>query len=294
MGAKFGKPDSVVWAVDGDGCFQMTNQELATCALEGAPIKVAVINNGSLGMVRQWQNLFYNSRYSNTDLNYVPDFVKLADAYGCVGLRCESAADVVYVRQRVPLVIQGFAAGDPAISMASEGPADIVLLDAPDPGSGRVFDWYQVSGALDGVRLLLAGGLTPDNVAEAIRRVRPWGVDVSTGVEIASQLRSACSVVPIIKHHHERFDGTGYPDGLAGGDIPQAARIVSVCDAYDAMTSDRPYRRAMSSADAIAELRRGAGTQWDPELVGLFLSRVMNEPADADLSPLSFASSRIS
>jgi phosphoribosylanthranilate isomerase len=97
----------------------------------------------------------------------------------------ESAAEVVYVRQRVPLVIQGFAAGDPAISMASEGPADVVLLDAPNPGSGRVFDWCQVSGALDGVRLLLAGGLTPDNVAEAIRRVRPWGVDVSTGVETA-------------------------------------------------------------------------------------------------------------
>ena len=97
----------------------------------------------------------------------------------------ESTAEVVYVRQRVPLVVQGFAAGDPAISMASEGPADIVLLDAPNPGSGRVFDWCQVSGALDGVRLLLAGGLTPDNVAEAIRRVRPWGVDVSTGVETA-------------------------------------------------------------------------------------------------------------
>jgi phosphoribosylanthranilate isomerase len=97
----------------------------------------------------------------------------------------ESAAEVVYVRQRVPLVVQGFAAGDPAISMASEGPADVVLLDAPDPGSGRVFDWVQIDGALDGVRLLLAGGLTPDNVAEAIRRVRPWGVDVSTGVETA-------------------------------------------------------------------------------------------------------------
>ena len=97
----------------------------------------------------------------------------------------ESTAEVVYVRQRVPLVVQGFAAGDPAISMASEGPADVVLLDAPNPGSGRVFDWCQVSGALDGVRLLLAGGLTPENVAEAIRRVRPWGVDVSTGVETA-------------------------------------------------------------------------------------------------------------
>jgi acetolactate synthase-1/2/3 large subunit len=98
MGAKVGMPESVVWAVDGDGCFQMTNQELATCALEGIPIKVAVINNGNLGMVRQWQTLFYNERYSNTDLgthkHRIPDFVKLAEALGCVGLRCESAADV--------------------------------------------------------------------------------------------------------------------------------------------------------------------------------------------------------
>lgn len=97
MGAKFGKPDSTVWAIDGDGCFQMTNQELATCALEGIPIKVAVINNGNLGMVRQWQTLFYNQRYSNTNLGThkrVPDFVKLAEALGCVGLRCETHADV--------------------------------------------------------------------------------------------------------------------------------------------------------------------------------------------------------
>ncbi len=72
MGAKVGDPDRVVWAIDGDGCFQMTNQELATCALEGIPIKVAVINNSSLGMVRQWQTLFYEGRYSNTDLNTAP------------------------------------------------------------------------------------------------------------------------------------------------------------------------------------------------------------------------------
>jgi acetolactate synthase-1/2/3 large subunit len=98
MGAKVGRPDATVWAVDGDGCFQMTNQELATCALEGIPIKVAVINNGSLGMVRQWQTLFYEQRYSNTDLGThkqrIPDFVKLAEALGCVGLRCQTAADL--------------------------------------------------------------------------------------------------------------------------------------------------------------------------------------------------------
>jgi acetolactate synthase I/II/III large subunit len=96
MGAKVGRPEATVWAIDGDGCFQMTNQELATCAIEGIPIKVAVINNASLGMVRQWQTLFYNARYSNTDLDSrrIPDFAKLAEAYGCVGLRCDTAADV--------------------------------------------------------------------------------------------------------------------------------------------------------------------------------------------------------
>jgi acetolactate synthase-1/2/3 large subunit len=97
MGAKVGMPDKLVWAVDGDGCFQMTNQELATCSIEGIPIKVAVINNGNLGMVRQWQTLFYGQRYSQTELGthkLIPDFVKLADALGCVGLRCDSKADV--------------------------------------------------------------------------------------------------------------------------------------------------------------------------------------------------------
>ena len=96
MGAKVGAPDTTVWAIDGDGCFQMTNQELVTCALNNIPIKVAIINNESLGMVRQWQTLFYKGRYSNTDLQskLVPDFVMLAEAMGCVGLRCEDPSDV--------------------------------------------------------------------------------------------------------------------------------------------------------------------------------------------------------
>jgi acetolactate synthase-1/2/3 large subunit len=96
MGAKVGAPDTTVWAIDGDGCFQMTNQELVTCALNNIPIKVAIINNESLGMVRQWQTLFYEGRYSNTNLESkrVPDFVKLADAMGCVGLTCERPEDV--------------------------------------------------------------------------------------------------------------------------------------------------------------------------------------------------------
>jgi acetolactate synthase-1/2/3 large subunit len=100
MGAKVGDPDRVVWAIDGDGCFQMTNQELATCAINKIPIKVAIINNSSLGMVRQWQTLFYEGRYSNTDLNTghdtvrIPDFVKLGEAYGCASFRCERDEDI--------------------------------------------------------------------------------------------------------------------------------------------------------------------------------------------------------
>ncbi|MDO7869111.1 acetolactate synthase large subunit [Nocardioides jiangxiensis] len=100
MGAKVACPDTTVWSIDGDGCFQMTNQELATCAIEDIPIKVAVVNNDNLGMVRQWQTLFYKERYSNTDLQKhdkpvrIPDFPKLAEAYGCVGLSCDSPAEV--------------------------------------------------------------------------------------------------------------------------------------------------------------------------------------------------------
>jgi acetolactate synthase-1/2/3 large subunit len=113
MGAKVGQPDKIVWGIDGDGCFQMTNQELATCALEGIPIKIAVINNQSLGMVRQWQTLFYQGRYSNTDLNThrIPDFPKLAEAMGCVGLRAEEPTDVDAVIEKansindVPVVV---------------------------------------------------------------------------------------------------------------------------------------------------------------------------------------------
>lgn len=100
MGAKVAQPDRVVWAIDGDGCFQMTNQELATCVINQIPIKVAIINNSSLGMVRQWQTLFFDGRHSHTDLNTghgtarIPDFVKLAEAYGCLAIRVEKEEDV--------------------------------------------------------------------------------------------------------------------------------------------------------------------------------------------------------
>jgi acetolactate synthase-1/2/3 large subunit len=100
MGAKVANPDRVVWAIDGDGCFQMTNQELATCTINNIPIKVAIINNSSLGMVRQWQTLFYNGRHSFTDLNtghdtvMIPDFLKMADAYGALGIRVTKPEEI--------------------------------------------------------------------------------------------------------------------------------------------------------------------------------------------------------
>ncbi len=100
MGAKVAEPERTVWAIDGDGCFQMTNQELATCTINKIPIKVAIINNSSLGMVRQWQTLFYDGRHSFTDLHtghdtvMIPDFVKLADAYGALGIRVRNKQDV--------------------------------------------------------------------------------------------------------------------------------------------------------------------------------------------------------
>ena len=112
--------------------------------------------------------------------------VEIVNSLGLGGAQLhgrEPASEVRWVRERVPLVIQGFAAGDPTLASVREGGADFVLVDAVEPGSGRAFDWALAEGVPGGVRLLLAGGLTPDNVADAIKRVRPFGVDVSTGVE---------------------------------------------------------------------------------------------------------------
>lgn len=143
MGAKFARPEAEVWAIDGDGCFQMTNQELATCAIEGAPIKVALINNGNLGMVRQWQTLFYDQRYSQTDLathsRRIPDFVKLAEALGCVGLRCERAEDVEDVINQAraindrPVVIDFIVGADAQVwPMVAAGTSNDEIMAARD------------------------------------------------------------------------------------------------------------------------------------------------------------------
>lgn len=108
LGAKAACPDKEVWAIDGDGCFQMTNQELTTAVLEGFPFKVAVINNGNLGMVRQWQTLFFNENYSNTKLRerdvYTPDFVRLAEALGSEAIRVTCEEEVVPAIERARAV----------------------------------------------------------------------------------------------------------------------------------------------------------------------------------------------
>jgi acetolactate synthase I/II/III large subunit len=94
IGAKMGRPDKDVWLITGDGSFQMTLKELMTAAAEGVCVKVAIINNRSLGMVRQWQQLFWQNRYSAVDLGDYPDFVRLAEAYGCAGVRVRSEHDM--------------------------------------------------------------------------------------------------------------------------------------------------------------------------------------------------------
>ena len=124
--------------------------------------------------------------------------------------------------------------------------------------------------------LLKPGPLTPDEVV--LMRTH-----VLIGEEIVRTLRFARGLLPIVRHHHERWDGRGYPDGLRGEDIPLPARIVAVCDAYDSMISDRPYRRAFSPAHAVEVLRQGAGSQWDARLVELFLDQVV----ELERAPLS-------
>jgi putative two-component system response regulator len=116
--------------------------------------------------------------------------------------------------------------------------------------------------------LLKPGPLDPDELT--LMRTH-----VLIGEDIVRPLRSASGLIPIVRHHHERWDGRGYPDGLRGEDIPLPARIVAICDAYDSMVSDRPYRRALSPDRASEVLREGAGSQWDARLVALFLGQVV-------------------
>jgi len=131
---------------------------------------------------------------------------------------------------------------------------------------GRVHDVGKV--VVPEATLQKSGPLSPDELA-TIRS------HVLVGEEMVRPLRGGSGLREIVRHHHERYDGTGYPDRLAGEEIPLLARIVAVCDGYEAMVSDRPYRRARSSSEAITVLRRGAGRQWDRELVSVFTELVV-------------------
>ncbi len=148
MGAQVGKPDSVVWAIDGDGSFQMTNQELATCTVNGIPIKVCLINNSVLGMVRQWQSLFYGKRYSNTTLNpedgeQIPNFEMLATAYGMAARTVKSIDEV-----------------DEAIEWAMSINDRPVLIDFRVSKDSMV--WPMVAAGVSNDEIRYAKGMAPD------------------------------------------------------------------------------------------------------------------------------------
>jgi putative two-component system response regulator len=121
-------------------------------------------------------------------------------------------------------------------------------------------------GVADSI-LLKPGPLDPMEVPQ-------MQAHVAIGESIVRPLHSTSGLLPIIRHHHERYDGHGYPDGLRAREIPRVARIVSVCDAFDALVNDRPYRLRRSTEEALAVLRAGAGTQWDPETVDLLASEL--------------------
>lgn len=134
VGAKMGMPDENVWAIDGDGCFQMTMQEMVCAATENIPVKILIINNHNLGMVRQWQRLFYNERFSASELtDHTPDYVKLAEAMGCAGFRAETPEEVG------PVLEKANAINDrPVIVEARVDPDEMVFPMVPAGGSNDV------------------------------------------------------------------------------------------------------------------------------------------------------------
>jgi acetolactate synthase I/II/III large subunit len=137
IGAKVGCPDKMVWAIDGDGCFQMTAQELVTAAIERIPVKVGILNNSYLGMVRQWQEMFYEERYSEVYLSQeIPDFVKWAEAMGCVGIRVDSPEEV-----------------QPAIDKANEINDRPVVVDFRTDSREKVFPMVPAGMGNDAVLL---------------------------------------------------------------------------------------------------------------------------------------------
>jgi len=152
VGAQAGKPEETVWAIDGDGCFQMTMQELITASVEGIPVKIAVMNNGALGMVKQWQKLFYHERFSAVDLtNHTPNYVKLAEAMGCVGIRAEKPEEVAPAIEKAmaindqPVVVEFVCDPEAMVfpMVVAGGSNDHVIMkpeDLPDPSGPQPED----------------------------------------------------------------------------------------------------------------------------------------------------------
>lgn len=161
--------------------------------------------------------------------------VDLAARVGLHGVQLhgeEPLSEVRWIRERVQFVVQAFNAGDPALATAANSPADIILVDSPSPGSGKVFDWRLAEGVPGGVRLLLAGGLTADNVGDAIKLVRPWGVDVSSGVEVSPGRKDARKL--------HRFIESARDAGEAVAD--RAIDLTAVDDASNGVPGvDRPW-----------------------------------------------------
>lgn len=152
--------------------------------------------------------------------------IEIVNKLGLTGAQLhgrEPISEARMIRPSVKLLIHAFAAGDDALASAGNSPADVILVDSPTPGSGRVFDWTLAEGAPSGVRILLAGGLDPGNVAEAIRRVRPWGVDVNSGVETfvgsgRKDPRKVRRFIEIAREVGAEVDADGWvpPDGPEG------------------------------------------------------------------------------
>ena len=135
IGAKVGRPDAMVWAVDGDGCFQMTAQELVTASAERIPVKIAILNNAYLGMVRQWQEMFYEERYSEVYLSPdLPDYKLWAEAMGCVGMRVDSPEEV-----------------ESAIQKANEIDDRPVVIDFRTDSSEKVFPMVAAGASNDDI-----------------------------------------------------------------------------------------------------------------------------------------------
>jgi ribonuclease P protein subunit RPR2 len=183
----------------------------------------------------------------------------------------KSLAQVIEAKDRTT---RGHLDRTQAYGVALAGRIDPELVRTPTLGYGFFLHDIGKVGIPEPI-LCKEGPLTMDEWD--VMRTHP-----TIGAQIVEPIAFLSEAVDLIRHHHERFDGSGYPDGLEGEKIPLAARIFSVADSFDAMTSDRPYRGALALESALAEIEAGAGTQFDPEVVREFVEMVRVGPAEDD------------